>query len=558
MKIKKIQFRNIASYGNNIQEISFRKGEGNFYLVLGGNGSGKSTISDVIKFGLYGKLKTKKLSDIPNRFNKAAWCRITLQKDNFTEVIIERGIAPSFLKVFINGQEYDRAGKSNVQRYIEEDIIGLPFYVFNNIISLSINDFKSFLSMRVHDKRMIIDKIFSLEIINRMRTQVRNDAKAVKDKVIEFTKECEVLEHAITKSESELEKLELLLSENNKEKITELQTEVNKFNELLTKVKTKLSEVVEKESKLKTKINNINQLLNTERYTIKQVTEKEKLYKNEKCPTCSGDLHTDEHKEILNDWLLKKEESEKIIEEQNKSLKTLNDTQLKIQEIKRKLNEQQTKSSVKISHYNTEIKKLSTDEVDSSQTDSLKNIIEDSITKKRKAKRNRDNNEKKGNFYRVLEDILGEKGVKQLAVKKILPSLNTEINRLIKELNMEYRVMFNEEFDAEINHLGHNVSPETLSTGERKKLDFAVLIALIKMMKIKFQGLNLIFLDEIFSSLDSDAIHHVLEILSNICTELNLNTFVINHSPLPVEIFDYKIEVTKDNGFSNMEIDKVQ
>lgn len=558
MKIKKIQFRNIASYGNNTQEIAFVKGEGNFYLVLGGNGSGKSTISDVIKFGLYGKLKNKKLSDIPNRFNNAAWCQITLQKDNFTEVVIERGISPSFLKVFVNGQEYDQAGKTNVQRFIEEDIIGLPFYVFNNIISLSINDFKSFLSMRVHDKRMIIDKIFSLEIINRMRTQVRNDAKVVRDKVLEFTKECEVLEHAIIKSESELTKLELLLNENNKEKIADLQIEVDKFNTLLVKVKDKLSEVSEKEVKLKAKVNAINQLLNSERYTIKQVTEKENLYKNEKCPTCSGDLHTDEHKEILNDWILKKEESEKIITEQNESLKTLNETQIKIQEIKNKLNEQQTKAIVKINHYNSEIKKLSTDDIDSSQTDSLKNIIDDSVSKKKKAKRNRDSNENKGNFYRVLEDIFGEKGVKQLAVKKILPSLNTEINRLIKELNMEYRVMFNDEFDAEINHLGHNVSPEMLSTGERKKLDFAVLIALIKMMKIKFQGLNLIFLDEIFSSLDSDAIHHVLEILSKLCKELNLNTFVINHSPLPVEIFDYKIEVTKDNGFSNIEIDKVQ
>ena len=52
MKIKKIEFRNFASYGNKTQVIEFDEKRGNFYLVLGKNGSGKSSISDVIKFAL--------------------------------------------------------------------------------------------------------------------------------------------------------------------------------------------------------------------------------------------------------------------------------------------------------------------------------------------------------------------------------------------------------------------------------------------------------------------------------------------------------------------------
>lgn len=41
MKIKTIEFRNFASYGNKLQKIEFEDNTGNFYLVLGQNGSGK-------------------------------------------------------------------------------------------------------------------------------------------------------------------------------------------------------------------------------------------------------------------------------------------------------------------------------------------------------------------------------------------------------------------------------------------------------------------------------------------------------------------------------------
>ena len=64
MKIKKIEWRNVASYGNKIQKLELPDKSG-LIQVVGENGVGKSTISDVITFGLYGKLEGKKLKDIP-------------------------------------------------------------------------------------------------------------------------------------------------------------------------------------------------------------------------------------------------------------------------------------------------------------------------------------------------------------------------------------------------------------------------------------------------------------------------------------------------------------
>jgi DNA repair exonuclease SbcCD ATPase subunit len=98
----------------------------------------------------------------------------------------------------------------------------------------------------------------------------------------------------------------------------------------------------------------------------------------------------------------------------------------------------------------------------------------------------------------------------------------------------------------------------TLSTGERKKADFIVIIAIIKILKLRFPQLNLLFLDELLSSVDPDGIYNILKILSQVIKDSKINTFVINHSVLPHEIFDKKIHIYKENGFSKFDIESIE
>ena len=204
-----------------------------------------------------------------------------------------------------------------------------------------------------------------------------------------------------------------------------------------------------------------------------------------------------------------------------------------------------------------DLSNLETDGVTDEQTSSLSNIMKDNQDKKTQAIERKDIQERKVNFYKIMEDIYGDKGVKQSAIRRILPILNAEVKKVLQDLGMEYRVVFNQEFNAEITSLGFPVTVEMLSTGEKKKIDFAALIAIIRLLKIKFHGINLIFLDEIFSSIDGDGVYHVLKILSNMAKELNLNTFVINHSALPTELFDFRVDIEKNNGFSSFTINPI-
>jgi DNA repair exonuclease SbcCD ATPase subunit len=105
--------------------------------------------------------------------------------------------------------------------------------------------------------------------------------------------------------------------------------------------------------------------------------------------------------------------------------------------------------------------------------------------------------------------------------------------------------------------MGMEIPVQTLSTGEMKKMDFIVLISILKLMKIKFNSINLLFLDELFSSVDQEGIHSIVSVLKQVSEDLGLNIFVINHAPMPHEIFDYKIEVDKKNNFSSLVIDRI-
>jgi ABC-type multidrug transport system ATPase subunit len=41
MRIKELQFKNFASYGNRLQTLNFDREQSDLYLVLGSNGAGK-------------------------------------------------------------------------------------------------------------------------------------------------------------------------------------------------------------------------------------------------------------------------------------------------------------------------------------------------------------------------------------------------------------------------------------------------------------------------------------------------------------------------------------
>jgi DNA repair exonuclease SbcCD ATPase subunit len=553
MKIKKVEWKNFASYGNRKQEIEFGE-TSHLYQIIGDNGAGKSTISQVITFCLYGKIEGKKLKDIPNRINGNTWTRVTL--DHFgTEVIVERGLDPSFFRIFIDGVEYDQAGIKNVQDYLVDNILGIPYYVFNNTILLSINDFKSFIKMSPQDKRAIIDKIFGFHILNQMREVLKAEIKKLKESSDFLGGKINSLEMSLNSSLKEMEQLTTKIEEQSQNKIQELEKTLSTFEELQRVHGDKVLDLKEKEETLKNRLYSTNQSLFDSRSKVKELIRKLGLYESDKCPTCESSLNTEFHQSMKEELQIEKQKLEKSITEADNEYQKMITLKDSLDVNKNEILEKGMKIRARIESILKEIGDLKKEDVNL-QTQSLQRILQTLENDKNTLTVEKYQKEEKQSWFKSLDEILSERGVKQMAIRTILPSLNSEIVELLKKMNLGYQVIFDEEFSANIYHMGMEISSQTLSTGEMKKIDFVVLISIMKLMKMKFSNINLLFLDELFSSVDQEGVYQITSILKDSSRELGLNIFVINHAPMPHEIFDYKIEITKANNFSSILLDR--
>ena len=557
MKIQSIELKNFASYGNKIQKIEFSDDSSELFLTLGKNGEGKTTIANAIVFALYGKVEGVRMADLPNRINKELWVRIKLECKS-TKIVIERGLAPGIFKVTLNGVEFDKAGKKSVQDYLEEELFGIPYHVFKNIIILSVNDFKSFLTMTNSDKRQIIDRMFGFSILNEMQQSIREERKGLKAELDIYSQELNQLNENIISVNLKLNQLLVESAEKDQKKIQSLKDSLVKYNEN----KIKLEEA---QQKISTSIGTLTSDLQEKqgdytslKYKLESLQKKLDLYENNTCPTCeselTGDFH-DSRKEII------KEDIEKL----PIKMKEAESQVLKIKEEVANLRDKDRSVRDKVSTLNTNIRSFKNELIaikdslnGTADFSHLEQIINDFQIQEKEKEVLKDSKSIEYGFLEYVEEVLGEDGVKNLAIKTILPGLNANIAAMTQTMHLHFHIRFDEKFNCVINHLGEEINPLTLSTGERKKADFIIIIAIIKILKLRFPQLNLLFLDELLSSVDADGVHNILKILSQVIKESKINTFVINHSVLPHELFDKKIQIYRENGFSKFDIEAIE
>ena len=555
MRIQTVEWKNFNSYGNQIQKIEFEKDAGDLYLLLGSNGHGKSTISEVITFALYGRIERKNKSDLPNRINKNLWCRIVIRSKNKT-VEITRGVAPNLFEVKIDTVTYDTAGNANVQDYLETEIFDIPYQVFKNIIVLSINDFRSFLTMSAGDKRNIVDRLFGFTIINQMRDQIRGERKDLRDRIKTLSDELNILQESIESVNQKISTLEsskkedrIRLIEEYKVKIKDMIEQKHKISEALTLVKTK-----------ETDFNDAIRSKGTEKeqisFELRNAVNSLKLYNNAKCPTCNADLNTEDHQHLKSD-LEEKVRSKQ--EEYNDIQEEYLDLSGKMNSLSNKIKEMDSsciKINLLIGQYKTEAERI-VKETKEEDMDYLNEILSENETKLLERKSTVSKNSTEDTFLDIVEGVLGDDGVKNLAMKTILPTINQSIQNMSKQMHLPYLIRFDEKFDCSIHSLGEEINARSMSTGERKKADFVIIISLLRLLKIRYPSLNLLFLDEIFSSVDSGGIYEILKILKDVSVENSLNTWVVNHTELPIELFDKRVEAIKESGFSKLHIENI-
>ena len=546
MKLKKIGWKNFKSYSNAMTELVFDN-DPSLNLIVGTNGTGKSSIADCIIYALYGKIDGTNNSDIPNRINKNFYVKIELDC-NGHDVVVERGLAPNLFTVTIDGNIVDTAGKNNVQTMLEENYYKIPYSVFKNTLILSINDFKSLVDLNPADKRNIIDKIFGFTEYNLMMKLIKEDIKMLDSSMSSNEGSLKTATISIEKYEQQLQ--ELKSNEVSQEEIDELTGKINEAKKLKATNEENIKKLDDVRKKLDKQCSEKNMDIRDIKRRIEDNKKKIKLIDSKKCPTCGSSLDTDEFHKERERLVLDNESCESAIAEMTSIIGDLSN-KMKAVDSKRNVFVDAINKS-KLTDLVSDLKyKISLRNNNSQPLLNLKESLNAQISQLNDEK---EMLAKRKMVYDCVMQILGDGGIKEYIASKYIPTINQIISEMMEFMGINYNVVFDKTFKATITSNGYNVTYNSLSTGEKKRIDFATVVSFIKLLKLQLGDMNLLFLDEMLASIDINGVADMMTILKDLSVELNMNIYLIHHAQVENVVFDNVLETSKPDGFSKITI----
>ena len=559
MLISEIGIRGYKSFGNNEQVLKLNTEKGELVLLVGNNGNGKSSLLESFEYAIYGKVKSgkakkwHKLSSLPNRINGELLNRIKFIS-NGTDVEIKRGISPGVLELIENGIPNERAGKTNIDDKIEK-YIGLDIETFKSFISMSINDFKNFISLTNEEKQLLLDKLFNLEVINILNGILKDINKNNKLRMTSLDSEIRTLEDSIVSIKKSIEKAIEKAKENIQQEIETLTEEMNSKKEDYKLLKEKVDKIKEKEKILTDELDVEKRQLSNTQNEVRNVQKEISLYDSGKCPTCSTDFNSDHFISLRATLVEKKESFESVLSEINDNITSIKSKQTKLKTIADSTTTSFNDLNYLLRNYKTQIDNLnskkSKETGESVNVQEFQNTIGELDSKKTVSQDHITICKEKELFYKELTRVFSEDGAKKSIIAGIIKPINHFIAENIKKMGLPFDVKLDETFSSEIKTLGSVVEHDSLSTGESKKVNIAILIAYLKLIRTK-KHINILFLDEVFSSIDIEGIDSILLLLKSFANDYNINIFVVHHAILNQEMFDRIIKINKE-VFSSIE-----
>jgi DNA repair exonuclease SbcCD ATPase subunit len=567
---RSVSWQNFLSTGNIPTEIELDKK--NTTLIIGDNGSGKSTMLDALCFGLFGKaFRNIKKEQLVNSVNERD-CRVEVKFDiGRRKFHIIRTIKPGRFEIYCNGKMINQdASARDYQKHLENNILKLNYRSFTQVVILGSSSFVPFMQLTPSHRRDVVEEILDIKIFSMMNVILKSKLKELKEDQKEVSHQYDLTNIQIEMAEKHIEQTKEKSKENKEaleKKIIENETEMMRLNEQVAELQSKISEwqhnVLPSHAKLKEEINSHNNIQYKFNEKIKKIVKDIDFYKNnDECPTCEQSIDEtfknntvkgleEKQNEIFN---ARKELEKRIVE-----LDTEDGKFKQLEEHNRNLEVETAKkvtSSKSILSFNTDLRKQIEDlnKIDSNMAEektklkTYKNQLK--TIQKRKEKLTEDNN-----YLAMAKQLLQDSGIKTKIIKRYLPIMNKLINGYLSALEFQVKFELDEQFNETIRSRYRDVfGYSNFSEGEKMRIDLALLFTWRQIAKMKNStNTNLLILDEIFdSSLDYNGTDEFLKIVNTLSDE---NVFIISHkSDLSVDKFDGLIRFEKVQNFSKVTV----
>ena len=497
MQIQRIKIENFKSIYEPF-EIDFNNIKG-LWKISGAVGSGKTTIGEAIIYGLFGTINGKNNGDLISWGRKKGlveiWC---VSKGR--NIYIKRELksyGQSSLYVEVDGEEIVFTNKRDAQQQLEQEYYDTSKVMLELLCIISFNNFKSLATLNTSDTKKFLDQTLGFYTLTEY-------AEACKELKSENLTSISRLNNLISQLESQVEKLEELSN-----------VEIIEGN--MDVVKSQINEFETEYKEVSSKYSDEQKLLETEKVNLCQkrasiVTlgnnKKREIEFIEKgiCPTCGAPI----------------DQSQLEIKKQEKDLLTKNylEIQEKIKAIDDQistLNLEKTHETESISRTITSLKQLLTRLEGQAQRQGLNREEIYSIRLKiAEHDKERVKYQTEDAQWEQLYNILSYQ-IRAEILQSFIPALNLNILKYTQRLHLPYIVQFDSNFKCNIRLCGidKDIPVSSLSTGQLKTVDMVIILGVLGTV-IGSNGINIMFLDELFSNLDADLRNEMCQVFSEI------------------------------------------
>jgi DNA repair exonuclease SbcCD ATPase subunit len=562
---KTLRWKNLLSTGNYFTEIALNSNANT--LIVGTNGSGKSTMLDALCFGLFGKpfRGINKPNLVNSINNRDAVVEVEFSIGN-KEFKIVRGIKPNNFEIYQDKVLLNQdAAVRDYQDYLERFILKLNYKSFTQIVILGSASFTPFMQLSAADRRAIIEDLLDIQIFSTMNSLIKERLANNKDLTVEKKNDISLLMQKYQLKKEHQDKL----NQDNEAKVKEYEEEILLHRETirtlsgevddLERSKQTLTDICSKIPENEKKITALKKIESQIEGKISKVGTDRSFYEhNADCPTCRQaitlgfkeeqlrELHTKEEELAggLTELQTKITEQEGVIAELRENEKELSNVRIQLAT---------TQTSIKglndsITKLEKQIKQIQQpkENIDENELDAIKKEVEQAQGELKQLLDDKA-------YYDVASSLLKDTGIKTNIIKQYLPVINKLVNKYLTSMDFFVNFNLDESFKETIKSRHRDeFSYHNFSEGEKQRIDMALMLTWRAVAKLKNStNTNLLILDEVFdSSLDTSGTEDLMKILHSL---EGANLFVISHKgDILQDKFANTIRFEKVKNFSRM------